>query len=60
MQTQEPKQIEVLERKLNRLIQELGSYRGDSSIPWKRQQIIREEINTIKRRLHQLGAHNGR
>lgn len=52
----ETKQIEVLERKLARLVEELGTYRGRSDVPWKRQQLIREEIYQIKRRLDQLGG----
>lgn len=52
----EPTQVRVLERRLKQLTDELAGYRGNTTIPWKRQQLLREEIYVTKRRLRTLGG----
>ena len=53
----EPAQVQALARKLERLLEELAELQRENFQPWKRQQIIREEINVIKRRIHELDPH---
>lgn len=48
-------QIDALRKKLERHRRELHELQtGDTPPPWKRQQILRDEIYAIKRRIDQL------